>query len=98
MAKKYSTLCFKNGTCCEFGKVKYNWCGPGCGSGKPVNALDSCCKSHDACYGKYKHYRTSPPNRCTCDANLIKCANKTSSPGKSVIIAAFVAKRAAFLC
>lgn len=87
--------CISNG-CCSFRYngnpfnplVKYKWCGAGCGSGTPVNELDSCCKKHDSCYGKYSSY----PNRCECDMKLIICAKKTDNAGTSRIINAFKAK------
>ncbi|MFJ6207507.1 Parvovirus coat protein VP1-like protein [Lysinibacillus sp. NPDC092081] len=32
----------------------YKYCGPGCsGPGRPINAVDSCCKLHDECYARY---------------------------------------------
>ncbi|WP_010095568.1 hypothetical protein [Ornithinibacillus scapharcae] len=87
--------CIQDG-CCSFRYngnpfnplVKYNWCGANCGSGTPVNALDTCCRTHDYCYGSFKSY----PSRCDCDQNLINCARNTDNAGTSRVIAAFQAK------
>ncbi|WP_405097002.1 hypothetical protein [Oceanobacillus sp. FSL H7-0719] len=85
--------CIQSG-CCTFSGVKYKWCGAGCGSGTPVNSLDTCCRTHDYCYGSFKSY----PDRCSCDRNLRSCAANTSDPGKTSIRAAFWAKMLAQGC
>lgn len=41
-----------------------NWCGPGYGSGTPIDLLDIGCRSHDWCYGKRGYYK------CSCDQEL----------------------------
>jgi hypothetical protein len=91
-----------SGQCCQFRYnalpwnplVTYNWCGQGCGSGTPVNSLDSCCRTHDYCYGSFDSY----PLRCNCDANLISCASYTDCAGTDRVIAAFQIKRAWYGC
>lgn len=88
-----SVPCVQNG-CCTFGSMKFKWCGAGCGSGTPINSLDTCCRSHDYCYGSYKSY----PDRCTCDKTLIDCAASTSNGYKNLIIGAFIAKRKVMGC
>ena len=88
-----SVPCIQNG-CCTFGSMKFKWCGAGCGSGTPINSLDTCCRSHDYCYGSYKSY----PDRCTCDKTLIDCAASTSNGYKHLITGTFVAKRLAMGC
>jgi len=75
-----SVPCIQNG-CCTFSGVKYKWCGAGCGSGTPINALDRCCRTHDYCYGSFKSY----PDRCACDRNLRSCAANTNDPGKTTL-------------
>ena len=54
----------KNGFCLPGG---YRYCGPGCsGPGAPINYVDSCCKKHDECVGRY--------GSCAyCDQRLIHC-------------------------
>jgi hypothetical protein len=96
-----------SGTCCRFRYnglpwnpvVTYNWCGAGCGGGcgnspSRVNALDSCCQTHDCCYVTYSSY----PNRCTCDRLLINCARAADYAGASRVVTAFQAKRLYFGC
>jgi Phospholipase A2-like domain len=74
--------------------VKYNWCGRNCGSGTPVNPLDTCCRTHDNCYGAYKSY----PDRCACDRNLVQCASYTDEAGTDRVIAAFITMQAIHGC
>lgn len=93
--------CIQDG-CCSFRYngnpfnplVRYKWCGANCGSGTPVNALDTCCRTHDYCYGSFSKY----PARCDCDQNLINCARNTDNAGTSRVIAAFQAKMFAQGC
>lgn len=33
-----------------------NWCGPGYGSGTPIDGMDACCQYHDYCYGSQCYY------------------------------------------
>lgn len=41
-----------------------NWCGPGYGSGEPIDLLDEGCRQHDACY-------VHGGNNCKCNERLI---------------------------
>ncbi|RCK69952.1 hypothetical protein DT076_08035 [Desertihabitans brevis] len=41
-----------------------NWCGPGHGSGEPVDTLDTLCMHHDLCYRERGYFD------CACDARL----------------------------
>jgi len=43
--------CFDGG--CKLDGKQYKWCGLGCGGGDPINKLDSCCRTHDICYGNF---------------------------------------------
>jgi hypothetical protein len=45
-----------------------NWCGPGCGSGNPIDNLDECCMAHDLCYD------ARGIGACSCDLELVGCA------------------------
>lgn len=48
-----------------------NWCGPLCSGPKaPVDGVDSCCRTHDRCYGIRGYFA------CSCDKGLHKCLNK----------------------
>jgi hypothetical protein len=40
------------------------WCGPGYGSGKPIDLLDLMCKAHDNCYDQ-------GTNHCKCDRIMV---------------------------
>ncbi|MEH7604447.1 hypothetical protein [Priestia megaterium] len=82
--------CVWGGSCCTLSGKKYKWCGAGCGSGTPINSLDTCCKWHDNCYKA----NTSYPARCGCDRVLNACADGTGVSGSGTLIAAFIAKMA----
>lgn len=82
-----SVPCLQDG-CCTFSGTKYKWCGANCGSGTPVNSADTCCRTHDYCYGSFGAY----PARCECDKTLRSCLANTSDPGSSTMRAAFWAK------
>lgn len=82
--------CVWGNSCCTLSGKKYKWCGAGCGSGTPINALDKCCKFHDNCYSDNKKY----PGRCYCDGVLNRCADASNVDGAGILIAAFVAKMA----
>ncbi|HHY71964.1 MAG TPA: hypothetical protein GX497_01810 [Bacillus bacterium] len=86
--------CVWGGSCCTLKGKKYNWCGAGCGSGTPINSLDTCCKWHDDCYTTNPSY----PARCVCDKVLIRCAEGTNVDGADILIAAFYAKMLAMNC
>jgi hypothetical protein len=86
--------CVWGGTCCTLSGVKYKWCGAGCGSGTPINALDTCCRWHDDCYTANKSY----PARCVCDAVLNRCADTSGVDGAGILISAFIAKMAWYGC
>ncbi len=43
-----------------------NWCGPGYGSGTPIDLLDKGCKNHDLCYKKKGYHK------CSCDKTFLK--------------------------
>lgn len=45
-----------------------NWCGPGYGSGKPIDLLDEGCRQHDNCY-------IHGGNNCKCNRKLINYIN-----------------------
>lgn len=84
--------CWLNG-CCSFRYrglpwnplIHYKWCGRNCGSGTPVNALDSCCKTHDNCYvGK------TYPAKCKCDKDAANCAAGTDLAGSDRVMAAMI--------
>lgn len=48
-----------------------NWCGPGYGSGTPIDLLDMGCQSHDACYGERGYHK------CSCDLELAAYIDRT---------------------
>lgn len=55
-----------------------NWCGPGCsGPGAPISAVDSCCKSHDNCYGSRGYFA------CSCDYQLHDCLYPYAAAGSA---------------
>lgn len=68
--------------------VSYKWCGAKCGSGTPVNSVDTCCRAHDKCYATKKSY----PGRCSCDRNLISCLSKKGFRAAGIISGAFKLK------
>lgn len=43
-----------------------NWCGPGYGSGTPIDILDKGCKNHDICYGNVGYHK------CSCDKTFLR--------------------------
>lgn len=43
-----------------------NWCGPGYGSGPPIDLLDYGCRDHDRCYGDRGYHK------CSCDDDMLK--------------------------
>jgi hypothetical protein len=53
----------QDGARCLYG----NWCGPGCGHGKPKDRVDECCKVHDECYRDHGYFY------CNCDRELAAC-------------------------
>lgn len=89
--------CVANG-CCMFIEaawpggpimpIPYKWCGANCGSGEPINSLDTCCRSHDWCYASFSKY----PDRCACDQNLIDCASRISGNSSLLVRTAFKIK------
>lgn len=53
-----------------------NWCGPGCsGPSAPISPVDSCCKSHDNCYGSRGYFA------CSCDGELLNCLRPYKNQG-----------------
>ena len=59
-----------------------NWCGPGCsGPGAPISPVDSCCKSHDNCYGSVGYFA------CSCDRKLQDCLWPYTQQGSEWAIA-----------
>lgn len=42
-----------------------NWCGPGYGSGTPIDLLDKGCKNHDMCYSNVGYHK------CSCDKTFL---------------------------
>lgn len=42
-----------------------NWCGPGYGSGTPIDLLDQGCKNHDMCYSSRGYHK------CSCDRTFL---------------------------
>ena len=76
-----------------------NWCGPGYGSGTPIDYLDAACKAHDVCYGRDGYFN------CDCDLEIINRINsqlhlmsgEELNTAKAVV-AYFTAQREAFCC
>lgn len=50
-----------------------NWCGPGYGSGTPIDILDTGCKNHDNCYANVGYHK------CSCDKTFLKYVQKNYS-------------------
>lgn len=50
-----------------------NWCGPGYGSGTPIDLLDVGCKRHDNCYGSRGYHK------CSCDKELASYIDRNIS-------------------
>lgn len=74
----------------------YKWCGPGCsGPGKPINAVDACCKAHDECL-KFR-------SRCECDRKFLTClrpkVDLTSEKGRvAALMYTYVKIQTIFTC
>ena len=61
-----------DGLPCLYGR----WCGPGCsGPGAPIDALDTCCQTHDQCYSRRGYFN------CGCDRALLDCIAPLRDPG-----------------
>lgn len=59
-----------------------NWCGPGCsGPGAPISSVDTCCQTHDNCYGSRGYFA------CSCDLELQRCLNPYVLQGSEWAIA-----------
>jgi len=75
-----------------------NWCGPGCGSGPLVDALDACCQAHDCCYDLRGW------GACSCDREFVACASplalSTSVMGSfsRLFVGIFAARVGAAMC
>lgn len=77
-----------------------NWCGPGYGSGEPIDYLDAACKAHDECYGQAPTYFD-----CDCDLKLINKVNSQmylmtgdQLQMAKAVVSYFTAQRKAFCC
>lgn len=68
-----------------------NWCGPGYGSGEPVDPLDACCQVHDGCYDSKGYFA------CQCDAEIVTCLQKVSVPDATDFQEQVTFKKAAVL-
>ncbi len=64
-----------------------NWCGPGHGSGEPIDDVDRACMEHDKCYGRKGYFD------CGCDAQLLEDlarsmkSSKISPSGRAAALA-----------
>lgn len=62
--KEFKSRSLQQGLSISF-PVYGNWCGPGYGSGTPVDILDTACMVHDKCYDSKGYFA------CSCDRELI---------------------------
>ena len=51
------------------------WCGPGHGSGEPIDDVDRACMEHDKCYGREGYLD------CGCDSQLLGDLNRALASG-----------------
>lgn len=52
-----------------------NWCGPGHGSGQPIDDVDRACMNHDQCYDQRGYLD------CSCDEQLIQSIDQALGAG-----------------
>lgn len=72
-----------------------NWCGPGWSGGQwgpiegpnpPVDSLDTCCQTHDRCYGERGCYGNDSSKTAQCDEALLRCERQLGKDPKSWLV------------
>ncbi len=64
-----------------------NWCGPGHGSGEPIDDVDRACMEHDKCYAQEGYFDCSCDSRLLGDLNRALASGRLSQEGRAAAIA-----------